>query len=112
MSAEQNLKALGIKLPPVPPLGGIYKPCLVDGKYLYVSGHGPYQEDGSSIRGKLGKDLDMEEGKIAARQVGMSILSTLRAKIGDLDKINRVIKILGMVNAVPDFERHPFVING
>jgi enamine deaminase RidA (YjgF/YER057c/UK114 family) len=112
MTAEQNLMALGIKLPPVPPIGGIYKPCLIDGKYLYVSGHGPYQDDGSSIKGKLGKDIDLEEGKIAARQVGLSILSSLRAKLGSLDKIKRVIKILGMVNAVPDFERHPYVING
>jgi enamine deaminase RidA (YjgF/YER057c/UK114 family) len=112
MSADQNLIALGIKLPPAPPLGGIYKPCLVDGKYLYVSGHGPYQGDGSSIKGKLGRDLDPEEGKVAARQVGLSILASLKTKLGSLDKIKRVIKILGMVNAVPDFERHPYVING
>ena len=112
MSAEQKLVELGIKLPPPPPRGGVYKPFLADGKYLYVSGHGPYLGDGTSIRGKLGRDLDIEEGKKAARQVGLSILSTLRAGLGNLDKIQRVIKILGMVNAIPEFEKHPFVING
>ncbi len=112
MSAEQNLIDLEIILPPAPPLGGIYKPCLVDGKYLYVSGHGPYQNDGTLIKGKLGKDLDAEEGKLAARQTGLAILSSIKTHFGSLDKVKRLIKLLGMVNAVPEFEKHPFVING
>lgn len=112
MTAEQNLVALGLVLPPPPPRGGIYKPCLVDGKNLYVSGHGPYQSDQSSIKGKLGLDLDEVAGKHAARQVGLAILATIRSQLGSLDSIKRVIKLLGMVNAIPSFEKHPYVING
>ena len=112
MPAEQNVIDLGIILPPAPPRGGIYKPCLVDGKYLYVSGHGPYQNDGTSITGKLGKELNIEQGKLAARQTGLAILSTIKTHFESLDKVKRVIKLLGMVNAVPEFEKHPFVING
>lgn len=112
MSAEQNLANLGLTLPPPPPLGGVYKPCLVDGKYLYVSGHAPVKDDKTVITGKVGKELDMEEGKLAARQVGLTILSTIKSNIGSLDKIKRVIKTLGMVNAVPEFDKHPYVING
>ena len=112
MSAEQNLIKLGLVLPPTPPIGGIYKPCLVDGKHLYVSGHGPTKEDKTSITGRIGKDLDIEQGKLAARQVGLAILTTIRAYLGSLDHVRRVLKILGMVNCVPEFEKHPYVING
>ncbi len=112
MPAEQQLSALGLKLPPAPTPAGVYKPCLVDGKYLYVSGHGPVKEDKSLICGKLGKDLDIEDGKLAARQVGLTILSSIKAQLGSLDRIKRVIKVLGMVNCTPDFEKHPYVING
>jgi Putative translation initiation inhibitor, yjgF family len=112
MSAEKNLNSLGLQLPPAPKPKGVYKPCLIDGKYLYVSGHGPVREDGSLIKGRIGKDIDIEAGKLAARQTGLTILSTINTHVGGLDKIKRVIKVLGMVNCTPDFERHPYVING
>jgi enamine deaminase RidA (YjgF/YER057c/UK114 family) len=112
INADERLKALKLQLPPVPAPGGIYKPCLVDGKYLYLSGHGPVQPDHTLIKGKVGKDLDIEEGKNAARQVGLTMLATIQKHIGELDKIKRVIKIFGMVNCTPDFEQHPYVING
>jgi len=111
-TAEQRFTELGLTLPPAPTPLGVYKPCLVDGKYLYVSGHGTVKEDRSLIKGRIGKDMDMDEGKLAARQVGLAILSTIKANIGSLDKIKRVIKVLGMVNCIPEFEKHPYVING
>ena len=70
------------------------------------------QTDGSLIIGRIGKELDIEEGKLAARQVGLAILATLKAQLGSLNRIKRVIKVLGMVNATEDFQRHPYVING
>ena len=109
---EQNFESLGLTLPPAPKPLGVYKPCLIDGKYLYLSGHGTVQEDGSLIIGRIGQDMDMEEGKLAARQVGLAMLATIKANIGSLDKVKRVIKVLGMVNCVSTFERHPYIING
>jgi enamine deaminase RidA (YjgF/YER057c/UK114 family) len=112
MSAEQKFNSLGLILPPAPKPKGVYKPCLIDGKYLYVSGHGPVNEDGTMMIGRIGKDIDIEQGKLAARQTGLTILSSIKTHFGDLDKIRRVIKVLGMVNCTSDFERHPYVING
>jgi len=112
MNAEERFKALGLKLPPAPAPLGVYKPYLIDGKYLYLSGHGPVREDKTLIIGRIGSDLNIEEGKLAARQVGLTMLSTICTHIGSLDKIKRVIKVLGMVNCTPDFERHPYIING
>ncbi|MBE7170197.1 MAG: RidA family protein [Williamsia sp.] len=109
---DQRFKDLQLSLPPAPAPKGIYKPCLADGKYLYLSGHGPVQDDGSLIIGRIGRELDGEQGKLAARQVGLTMLATIRAYAGSFDKIKRVIKVLGMVNCTPDFEKHPFVING
>lgn len=109
---ELNFEKLGLTLPPAPKPLGVYKPCLVDGKYLYLSGHGTVKLDGSLIIGRIGVDLDIDQGKLAARQVGLAMLATIKASIGSLDKIKRVIKVLGMVNCTPDFERHPYVING
>lgn len=111
-NAEEQLMRLGLSLPPAPKPLGVYKPCLIDGKYLYLSGHGPVLNDKTLITGRIGKDLDIEQGKQAAHQVGLTMLSTIRMHIGSLDKIKRVIKILGMVNCTPEFERHPYVING
>lgn len=111
-NADERLKALQLQVPPAPAPAGVYKPCVVDGKYLYLSGHGPVQIDGSLIKGKIGKELDKEEGKDAARQVGLTMLATILQHIGELNKIKRVIKILGMVNCTADFEQHPYVING
>lgn len=111
-SADNKLKELGLVLPPAPKPMGVYKPCLIDGKYLYLSGHGPVQNDQTLIKGRIGKDIDQEQGKLAARQVGLTMLATIVAHIGTLDNIKRVIKVLGMVNSTPDFENHPYVING
>lgn len=111
-TAEENFANLGLILPPPPKPLGVYKPCLVDGKYLYLSGHGTVQEDGSLIIGRVGVDMDIEAGKLAARQVGLAMLSTIKANIGSLNKVKRVIKVLGMVNCTSDFEKHPYVING
>ena len=109
---EGKLKELGYELPTLPASKGIYKRCLNDGKNLYVSGHISVNTDGSSITGKLGKDLDEERGKAAARQCGLAILSSLKAELGDLEKVKRVMKVLGMVNSTPEYEKHPIVING
>lgn len=111
-TAEMNFGALGLSLPPAPVPMGVYKPCLQDGKYLYVSGHGPLLGDGSLIRGRVGKEIDADAAKLAARQVGLAILATVRAQVGSLDKVKRVIKTLGMVACTPDFEQQPQVING
>ena len=111
-NAEQQFASLGLNLPPAPSPLGVYKPFLIEGKYLYLSGHGPVQDDRSLIIGRIGRELDIEQGKLAARQVGLTMLSTIRTHIGELNKIKRVIKILGMVNCIPEFERHPYVING
>jgi enamine deaminase RidA (YjgF/YER057c/UK114 family) len=90
----------------------VYKPFLVVGNFAYVSGHGTTKEDGSLIIGRIGKDLTPDDGKLAARQVGLAILATLKQNLGSLNKIKRVIKVLGMVNCVSEFEHHPFIING
>ena len=112
MTPDEKFKALGDTLPPAPTPLGVYKPYLIDGKYLYVSGHGPVMPDKSLIIGRVGKEFGMEEAKIAAKQVGLTILSTIMTNLGSLNKVKRVIKVLGMVNCTPDFERHPYVING
>ena len=112
LSPEICFQQLGLSLPPAPTPMGVYKPCLIDGKYLYVSGHGPVQDDKSLITGRIGKDINAENGKLVARQVGLTILSTIKSYLGSLDKVKRVIKVLGMVNCTPEFEDHPYIING
>jgi enamine deaminase RidA (YjgF/YER057c/UK114 family) len=109
---EEKIKTLGLELPPAPSSQGIYYPVVITGKHLYVSGQGPVQSNGELIKGKVGKDLSLDEGQLAARQVGLTMLSTIKAQIGDLDKIKRIIKTLGMVNCYPEFEQHPQTING
>ncbi len=111
-NATSRFEKTGLSLPTPPTPMGIYKPSLVDGKYLYVSGHGPLQSDGTFIIGRVGDQMDMEAGKMAAQQVGLTILSTIINSLGSLDKVKRVIKILGMVNCTTDFDKHPYVING
>jgi enamine deaminase RidA (YjgF/YER057c/UK114 family) len=103
---------LGLILPPAPKPVGVYKPVLVVDKFLYVSGQGPILADGSMMKGKLGADLDINQGKLAARQVGLTMLSTIKFHFGELKKIKRIVKVLGMVNSTQDFESHPAVING
>jgi enamine deaminase RidA (YjgF/YER057c/UK114 family) len=111
-TAAEQLVRLGLTLPPAPSPVGVYKPFLIEGNLLYLSGHGPVREDRSLIIGRIGKELDMEEGKLAARQVGLTMLSTISTHLGSLDKVKRVVKVFGMVNCTPEFERHPYVING
>jgi enamine deaminase RidA (YjgF/YER057c/UK114 family) len=112
MSPDEHFAQLNLTLPPAPTPLCVYKPFLIVGNFVYVSGHGTVKEDKSLIIGRVGKDLTMDEGKLAARQVGLAILATLKQNLGTLNKIKRVIKVLGMVNCTPDFERHPYVING
>ena len=107
-----RLTHLGLSLPPAPAPLGVYKPYLVEGRYLYLSGHGPVQEDGSLIVGRIGRELTKEQGKLAARQVGLTMLSTIKTHMGGLDVVGRVLKVFGMVNCTPEFEWHPYVING
>jgi enamine deaminase RidA (YjgF/YER057c/UK114 family) len=109
---EENFLKLGLTLPPAPKPLGVYKPLLISGNYCYVSGHGTVKEDGSLIIGRVGEDMTKDEGKMAAQQVGLAILSTIQTNLGSLNKIKRVIKVLGMVNCTSDFDQHPYVING
>ncbi len=109
---DDLLKQSGITLPPAPEPKGVYKPFLQVGNLIYVSGHGPVLEEGILIKGKVGVDINADAAKLAARQTGLTILSTLHANLGSLNKIKRVIKVLGMVNCKSDFQQHPFVING
>ena len=112
MGAEARLTELGIKLPSPPKPAGVYKPVVVVGNLAYVSGHGPLKDDGTMFTGKVGQETDQKGGYDSARQTGLAILATLRAGLGSLDRVKRVIKLLGMVNCTPDFAQHPAVING
>lgn len=103
---------LGLVLPPAPKPLGVYKPILVVNDFLYVSGQGPLRSDGTLITGKAGLDFNAEEGKLAARQVGLTMLATIKAHFGELKRIKRLVKVLGMVNSTPGFDQHPAVING
>ena len=112
MSAESQIAKLKLELPPAPKPAGVYKPVVLAGNMAYVSGHGPLKPDKTVITGRVGADLDLQAGKLAARQVGLAILATVRGELGSLDRVKRVIKVLGMVNATPEFRDHPAVING
>jgi enamine deaminase RidA (YjgF/YER057c/UK114 family) len=112
MGYDQRIYELGLQLPAAPKPAGTYRPVVQVGKLIYVAGHGPLRPDKTLIEGKVGDDLDVEAGIAAARAVGLTMLATLRAELGSLDKISRIIKTLGMVNATPDFREHPKVING
>ena len=112
MNYQSSFESLNLLLPPAPEPKGVYVPLLQVGNLVYLSGHLPVNADGTLIRGKVGKDLDLEAGKIAAQQVGLTILATLISNLGSLDRVKRVIKVFGMVNATTDFEKQPYVING
>ena len=107
-----RIQEMGLVLPPAPKPVGVYRPTLIIENQLYISGQGPVREDASLIQGKVGSVLDKEQAKDAARQVGLTMLSTIINNTPPDLKIKRVIKVLGMVNATPTFEDHPFVING
>jgi enamine deaminase RidA (YjgF/YER057c/UK114 family) len=111
-SPEARLAELKIELPPAPKPLGVYKPVVVTGQLVYASGHGPVKSDGTLMLGRVGADLDLAAGKLAARQVGLTMLASLRAHFGSLDRIGRVIKVLGLVNCTDSFFDHPKVING
>jgi enamine deaminase RidA (YjgF/YER057c/UK114 family) len=112
MGAEERLAQLKLELPPAPKPVATYVTAMRVGEMLYVSGHGPLRPDGSMIIGKLGADMDLQAGMAAARQTGLAILATVRAHLGSLDKVVRLVKSLGMVNSTPDFGEQPKVING
>jgi len=112
MSADARLIELGLELPPAPAPAGVYKPLVIVERLVYVSGHGPLLPDGTMLTGRVGDTVDQQHGYDAARQTGLAILATLRAEFGSLDRIARVVKSFGMVNAAPDFDQHPAVING
>lgn len=109
---SERIKALGLQLPPAPPPAGLYKPVLVVDNFLYVSGQGPMKADGSLMVGRVGEDMNLGQGKLAAEQVGLTMLSTIITHFGSVDKIKRIVKVLGMVNSTPDFGQQPLVING
>jgi enamine deaminase RidA (YjgF/YER057c/UK114 family) len=112
MSAEARLKELGLVLPALPKPVANYLPYRLAGSLLFLSGQGPRDENGTSLTGKLGADIGIEEGYRRARYVGLGLLATMRDALGSLDRVDAVIKLLGMVNAVPDFNDSPKVING
>lgn len=109
---ETRIQELHLTLPPAPKPVAVYKTALKLGNRLLVSGHGPLKEDKTSITGRVGADLNLEQGKAAARQVGLAVLATVRDTLGSLDKVVRIVKTLGMVNCTPEFKEHPQVING
>ena len=112
MSADARVNELKLDLPPVPKPAGVNKPLVISGKWGYVSGHGPLKSDKTMMTGRVGDDVDVAFGVASARQTGLAILATLREYLGSLDHVVKVVKVLGMVNAAPDFKDHPLVING
>jgi enamine deaminase RidA (YjgF/YER057c/UK114 family) len=112
MGAEDRLAELKLELPAAPKPMATYVTAMRVGDLLYVSGHGPLRSDGTMITGRLGADMDVPAGMAAARQTGLAILATVRAYLGSLDKVVRLVKTLGMVNSTPDFGEQPRVING
>jgi len=112
MGAEANLNRLLIQLPPPFKATGMFQPLIVSGGLGYVAGHGPWLPNGKMMTGRIGADVDLEAGVLAARQTGLSILATLRAELGSLDRVKRVLKSFVMVNCTPEFTQHPQVADG
>ena len=109
---EARIVELGLELPPAPEPRGLYRPIVVVDHIVYASGHGPVMNDGSLMKGRVGADLNRDQGKAAARQVALAMLASLKREFTNLNRLRRVVKVLGMVNSAPDFYDHPFVING
>ncbi len=112
MTIEDKLSQMGLKLPAPGKPAGNYVPAARTGHLVFLSGHGPKLEDGKLITGKVGADLTLDEGYAAAQRVALVLLASLKSEIGDLDRVRRVVKLLGMVNCTPDFTDQPKVING
>lgn len=112
MSAEAKLASLNLELPPAPKPVGVYKPIVVVGRLAYLSGHGPLRPDKSLVTGRLGDDLDVDAGYQAARLTGLALLATLRQSLGSLDRVARLVKLLGLVRCTDAFDAQPAVING
>ena len=112
MGAEARLKALGIELPTAPRSMGTYATAAQSGNLLFLSGHGPVRDGRVVYQGKVGRDLTIEQGQAAARLTGLNLLATARDALGSLDRVRRVVKVLGMVQCADDFTEHPRVING
>jgi enamine deaminase RidA (YjgF/YER057c/UK114 family) len=112
VSAEARLQELGIELPPVPPTVGNYVGAVAVGDILFVAGHGPFQDGRPQFIGKLGREFGVEEGQQAARLVALNMLATIRETVGSLDRVKRVVKLLCLVNSMPEFGDQPKVANG
>lgn len=112
MGADARIAELALDLPPPPKPGGNYVPYRIGGGLLFLSGVGPRLADGTSITGRVGGALTTQQGYAAARQCGLNLLANMRAALGTLDKVDTILKVLGMVNGTPDFRDHPGVING
>ena len=112
MQIEEKIKSLGLVLPPPAPPVGNYIGAVTYGKLVYLSGHGPIDVEGNYRKGKVPSEVALDDAYEAARMVGLNMLTTLKNEIGDLDRERRFVKVLGMVNAEPDFEQQPKVING
>ena len=112
MEIERRLEELGIELPPVPKPAGNYVHAVRTGNLLFLAGKGPWNPNGTVPTGKVGREVTVEEAYRHARSVGLVLLAVLKQELGDLDRVKRIVKVLGMVNADPDFGQHPEVING
>lgn len=112
MSADKRIEELGLELPSPPSALGIYKPLQITGSLAFTAGHVPLKADGSMMTGRVGNEIDLKGGYDAARQSGLAILATLRSELGSLDRVRRLVKLLGIVNCTPEFTDHPAVING
>lgn len=112
MSYDARIHELNLELPPAPQAMGVYKPIVQVGNLVYLSGHGPLQSDGYLVKGRLGADMDVEGGQAAARLTALALLSTLRNHLGTLDRVTRLVKLLGLVRCTESFDSQPAVING
>ncbi len=112
MKIEERLKELGIELPPIPSPAGNYVQYVQTGNLLYLAGSGPHTKDGKLPRGKVGADVSLEEAYQHARSVGLVQIARMKDALGSLDRVNRIVKVFGMVNAVPEFGDQPKVMNG
>jgi enamine deaminase RidA (YjgF/YER057c/UK114 family) len=109
---EQRVRELGLELPAIKPPGGSFVHAVLAGEWLYLSGHPPFTLDGGIVLGRLGESLTVEQGYDAARLSALGMLATMRAELGSLDRVKRIVRVYGVVNAAPAFFQHTKVING